>query len=224
MSPTPLLAAVGLAWSPPNKAEVLRKVDFELASGQMVWLAGPSGAGKSTLLRMLNGLLTPSRGEVRFQGRPLADYPPPKLRRQVALVAQQPLMVAETVRAELTLSFDFRAAAGSQAPDDASLRAGLDGLGLAQLGLDDPVADLSVGQKQRLTFLRALLTKPEVLLLDEPLAGLDPESRTQLEQAAQDFAVGGGGVIMVSHLPPGGAGDSQRAVVLRDGVVSEARP
>lgn len=220
----PLLRAQGVAWSPPGKPPVLAGVDLDLWPGQVVWLSGPSGSGKSTLLRILNRLLTPEAGEILVGGRPAEGLAVPLLRRRVALVGQQPVMVAEAVREELVASFAFKAAGGAAPPDDSRLAELMAGLALHGVGLTDGTAGLSVGQKQRVCLLRSLLMKPEVLLLDEPVSGLDAEARSLVEQAAGRFAQAGGAVLMASHLPPTVGDAPLRQVAIQAGRLNEVVP
>ena len=137
-------------------------------------VVGPSGAGKSTLLRLLNRLADPDRGEISFRSRPLRDYEPLALRREVSLVPQLPALLDGTV--ESNLRYAARLAGEELDVGETLARAGLDP-GFA--GRD--VSKLSVGEQQRAMLARALAQRPAVLLLDEPTSALDHAARDAVE-------------------------------------------
>jgi len=158
-------------------------------------LVGPSGAGKSTLLRLLNRLADPDRGEISYRGRPLSDYEPLALRREVSLVPQLPALLEGTVEANLRYAAGL---AGEELDLEETLaRAGLDS---SFAGRD--VAKLSVGEQQRAMLARALAQRPAVLLLDEPTSALDHAARDAVEatlarlRAESDLSL-----VLVSHDP-----------------------
>lgn len=158
-------------------------------------IVGPSGAGKSTLLRLLNRLADPDRGEIDYRGRPLADYEPLALRREVALVPQLPALLAGTVQSNLRYAAEL---AGEELDADRTLAlAGLD----ASFGERD-VSKLSVGEQQRAMLARALAQRPAVLLLDEPTSALDHAARDKIEAALaelrRELEIS---VVLVSHDP-----------------------
>jgi len=137
-------------------------------------IVGPSGAGKSTLLRLLNRLADPDRGEIFYRGRPLGDYEPLALRREVSLVPQLPALLEGTVESNLRYAAEL---AGEELDVEETLaRAGLDP---SFAGRD--VAKLSVGEQQRAMLARALAQRPAVLLLDEPTSALDHAARDAVE-------------------------------------------
>lgn len=207
-------------YSPPGAGEVLAGVELSAAAGELLWISGPSGGGKSTLLRLMNRLLSPAAGSISFLDRDLQAWPPTELRRKAALLPQTPVMVPGDVRANLLLPFTLKAAGGAAPPGDGELARLLDGVGLTGVGLDQPAGELSVGQQQRISLLRVLMMSPAALLLDEPVAALDDDSREQVEGKARDFAAGGGLVVMVSHQSPDG-GSGARALRLAGGVLEE---
>jgi putative ABC transport system ATP-binding protein len=138
-------------------------------------VAGPSGAGKSTLLRLLNRLADPDRGAVRHRGADVRERDPLELRREVCLVPQLPAPCEGTVADNVCLGPRL---AGREANVERTLQlAGLDG-GFA----DREARRLSVGEQQRVMLARALALEPSVLLLDEPTAALDPETRGAVEE------------------------------------------
>jgi ABC-2 type transport system ATP-binding protein len=157
-------------------------------------LLGPNGAGKSTLLRVLCGLTAPSRGEVRILGQvPRRDI---ALNRRVGLVPQQealfdPLRAVEFVRLAAELH-------GVAEPGAAAVRA----LGFVELDPEDkrPVRTYSKGMRQRVKVAQALVHDPEVVLLDEPLEGLDPRQRLNMIRLFRGLADEGRTVLISSHV------------------------
>ena len=188
---------VSFAW--PGGRTVLKDQTFTIPDGSFAVVRGPSGAGKSTLLRMMNRLEEPQRGVILYRGNPLADYHPARLRQRVAYLQQMPVVVDVTVRETLLMPFKFSVNKGLKPPSDDDLSARLEGVHLDMVELDERAGALSVGQRQRLSLLRALMTGPDVLLLDEPTASLDSVSQEVVEQMAEQLCTDGVTVIMVTH-------------------------
>jgi len=192
------LSALDFTW--PDGAPCLSGIDFIVTRGEFVLLKGPSGGGKSTLLRVLARLEQPASGGLLYQGESLDFLPPEHYRREVCLIQQTPCIVSGSVRDNLLLPFSFRANRELNPPADDALRQGLDSLLLSGVSLDMAAKKLSVGQRQRLCLLRAMLLGPQVMLLDEPTSALDPESRRVVEDTAERLCAElGVTVLLVSH-------------------------
>lgn len=215
-----LLRLEEVSWRSPDGRLVLDQVSLSLAPGELAWLRGPSGGGKSSLLRLVNRLAEPSEGLINLLGKPLAAWEPPQLRRHVGLLSQSPVMLPGTVEHNLNLAFGFKAAHGQAAPDQAALRAALDRLALEGVELNASAQGLSLGQRQRLALTRLLLLEPQVLLLDEPVSALDPESKQLVEATAVAQAGEGKAVLLVSHQPPPQA-HAMRRLILEQGRLRE---
>jgi ABC-type multidrug transport system ATPase subunit len=162
--------------------------DFDVDAGACIVIQGPSGAGKSVLLRMLADL-DPHTGQALLDGQPADGMPAPSWRARVVYQAAEPAWWEPTPG----LHFDAAQRAGA--------RARLDALGLRADILDDDVQHLSTGERQRLALLRSLARAPQVLLLDEPTAALDPDGVTRVESLLQSCRQGGMTILMVSHSP-----------------------
>jgi heme exporter protein A len=169
-------------------------VDLRLERGQSLAVLGPNGSGKSTLLRILAGLLRPSGGEVSVLGcsLPKETY---RLRGRVGYLGHEPLLYRDLSPRE---NLELAAALHGRDPElwDPRIDALLEAVGMTTRS-GDRVAELSAGMRQRVDICRALLHEPDLLLLDEPDAHLDPEARRRV---ARLIAAGNGRTrVLVSH-------------------------
>jgi tungstate transport system ATP-binding protein len=163
----------------------LQGVDLRIAPGERVALIGANGSGKSTLLRVLHGLLRPSAGTVLRDGT-----------MRQAMVFQRPFALRISALANVALALWLRGTRWKAAREQA-----LDALGrvdLAAIALRN-ARTLSGGQLQRLALARAWSLQPDVLLLDEPTASLDPHAKREVEALMAEFAVSGTTLVFASH-------------------------
>ncbi|WP_028100939.1 energy-coupling factor ABC transporter ATP-binding protein [Pseudoduganella violaceinigra] len=181
-------------------SEGLRGCNLSLGAGRRHALLGANGAGKTTLLEHLNGLLRPSAGQLRWHGKPY-DYGRAglsELRRRVGLVFQNPDRQLFSALVEEDVSFGPL----NLGLDDATVRARV-ASALEAVGLDGygrrPVHHLSFGQKKRVCIAGVLAMEPEVLLLDEPMAGLDAPMQVELEALLDRLAARGVTTILSTH-------------------------
>lgn len=178
-------------------------VDLSLADGACLCLSGPSGAGKSRLLRAIADL-DPHRGELVLDSRPSEEFSPCEWRRRVGLLPAESGWWSERV--------------GDHFDDSISSET------VATLGFDAEIFDesvdhLSSGQKQRLALLRLLANQPDILLLDEPTANLDPANTRRVETLLARTIRGGATLLWVSHDPAQIARVSTRHQVMRNGLL-----
>ncbi len=185
----PRIAVQDLTTKPGDDgAPILRGVSLAIAPGERVVLTGPSGAGKSTLLRCMV-LLEPHQGRVLLDGEPVGPERVRELRRRVGYLAQRPVPIDDTIAANL--AFPRQAAGDGRATGDVldadAQRALLDRLGLDGMDHDRRFDALSGGEQQRVALVRTLTVGPEVLLLDEPTASLDPENVEAVVELLSDW-------------------------------------
>lgn len=171
---------------------VVEDVSFDVRPGRVTGFLGPNGAGKTTTLRLLLGLLRPTGGSALFWGRPFHELPRPA-RRVGAALHPGAFVGGRTGRNHLRCFADPAACPPGRVDELLELV----GLGSAA---DRPVAGYSTGMRQRLALATALLGDPELLVLDEPLNGLDPEGILWLRHFLRAFADAGKTVLVSSHL------------------------
>ncbi|MBJ6749970.1 ATP-binding cassette domain-containing protein [Geomonas sp. Red421] len=179
--------------------KLLDGISFAAKAGEITAIIGPSGGGKSTLIRLINRLTDPSAGRITIGGTDIATMDPLELRRLVALVPQKPFMFEGTVLDNLQMPFRYR-----HVPPPAAQSAEVtEVLALARLDrdlLERDARSLSLGQQQRVGVARALITKPQVLLLDEPTSALDRRTSDELAATLREICHGRKlTMIMVTH-------------------------
>lgn len=180
-----------------DQRTVLDIDSLDIQRGEVFALVGPSGSGKSTLLRLLNLLETPSGGSLEFEGNRFENgmEAPLELRRRVTTVFQRPMLLNRSVLDNVTYGLSLRRAGDVQAR---GLRA-LAEVGLAQLSRQR-ARTLSGGEAQRVALARALVLQPDVLLLDEPTANLDPYNVGMIESISRRLNhETGTTVVLVTH-------------------------
>jgi zinc transport system ATP-binding protein len=225
VAPSPLLEArdIGFGY---GREPVLDDVSLRLTSGEFVALVGPNGSGKSTLLKVLLGLLRPDAGEAllfgersdRFRERWRIGYVP----QRPAVASEVPATVREiVVGGRLSHRGWWRPPAR---PDREAVDHAIESVGLAGLA-DRPIAELSGGQQQRAFIARAFASDPELLLLDEPIAGVDAESQRRFRDSLTHLiSQHGAGVLLVSHELSAVADEVDRVIVLKRTVLFDGAP
>jgi len=202
-----------------HSVKALDDITLTIDQGEFIGIAGHTGSGKSTLIQHFNGLLKPTEGEVYFEGEDIYEkkYDRKKLRRKIGMVFQYPehQLFADTVFDDVcfgpkNLGYDRK---------QAELNAYA---ALKQVGLEDeyfyqaPFA-MSGGQKRKAAIAGVLAIKPEIIILDEPTAGLDPGAQKDVLGILRDLHKSGTTVIMVSHNMDHIAEYAERAIVLDKG-------
>lgn len=199
----------------------LRDVTLSIEEGEFLALAGRSGSGKSTFVRHLNGLLRADSGDIKYRGQPIyaKKYPLGKLRQKVGLVFQYPehQLFSRTVLDDVAFGPKNMGADKSQAEDMA--RKALEKVGIGEELFSSSPYELSGGQMRRVAIAGVLAMGPELLVLDEPTAGLDPYSKRQLFALLREMQGNGTTIILVSHSMEEISEYADRVVVFLDGTV-----
>ena len=195
-----LIRAEGLAYAYPGGVPALDGLDLEIETGRRLAILGPNGAGKTTLLLHLNGTLKPARGRILIDGRPVGHDRAGLIawRRRVGLVLQDAddQLFAPSVAEDVSfgpMNLDL-----PEAEVRARVEAALAALDVADLA-DRPTHMLSFGQKKRVAIAGAVAMRPEVLLLDEPTAGLDARSAKRLLATLAELERAGTTLVFTTH-------------------------
>jgi ABC-2 type transport system ATP-binding protein len=199
-----------------GRVVAVEDVSFSVGEGQLVGLLGPNGAGKTTTVSIIAGLVTPDRGQVLVAGRPLAGDTDPGKRR-IGLVPQD-LAVYDELSARSNLQFFGALYALSGAALDAAIHSALTLVGLADRA-GDAVKTFSGGMKRRLNLAAGLLHDPDVLLLDEPTVGVDPQSRNAIFDNLELLKSRGKALLYTTHYMEEAERLADRIVVIDRGRV-----
>jgi ABC-2 type transport system ATP-binding protein len=198
-----------------GKNTVIRDLTVSVPRGSVTGLLGPSGCGKTTLIRSIAGIQIIKSGTVTVLDGPAGT---PAAREKVGYVTQ-----ASSVYPDLTVMQNLRYFAAITDSDDAAVSEAIDNVGLADK-VDALVADLSGGQRTRVSLAAALLADPELYLLDEPTVGLDPVLRRDLWQLFHRLATQGKTLLVSSHVMDE-AGRCDRVLLMREGqIIADATP
>jgi cobalt transport protein ATP-binding subunit len=211
----PALLVDQLAFAYPDGHQALFGVNLRIEPGERVALLGPNGAGKTTLVLHLNGILQAGSGRVEIAGLPVAEANLREIRRRVGIVFQDPddQLFMPTVRDDVAFgpaNFGLRGDALA-----ARVRDALDAVGMTEHADRSPL-HLSGGQRRRVALATVLACEPEILVLDEPSANLEPVARRELAEVLLGL---GRTMLMVTHDLPYALQVCQRSLLIDGGVV-----
>lgn len=177
--------------------DILEIEELTINESEITCIVGRSGGGKSTFLRLLNNMVSADKGEILFKGESIEKYNPIKLRREVLMLPQNPVIFSGTIRDNFTITLNYN---NEYAMADENYDKILEKVGLKEQALDDEAEKLSGGEKQRLALARILILDPDILLLDEPSSALDEETeRLIIEMVVKCIKDKSGTLIMVTH-------------------------
>ena len=179
------------------EAKILRNVDISLYPGKCILLTGNNGSGKTTLLKIIAGLETPSHAEIAFSGK-IQSWKSTirSVRKEIIYLHQQPYLLSGTVESNVSYGLRFTSLNRKQIRE--LVKEALEWAGLANVAKNQ-AKTLSGGVQQRVAFTRAWILNPKVLLLDEPLANMDIESREQALDLLKRMKSDGMSIVITSH-------------------------
>jgi len=193
-----------------NGRDVLNIDSLDISRGETLTVVGPNGAGKSTLLLALAHLLKPARGDIQFDGRSITRWNDLEYRRKISFVFQAPLLMDMSVEQNVALGLRFR-----------RVSQWIKAMGIESLS-KRRAGQLSGGEAQRVSLARAFVLEPELLLLDEPFAALDPPTRTKLlEDLSKILGEDHRTAVFVTHNLNEAAKLSHRIAVVVGGVLRQ---
>lgn len=217
-----MLKAQKISWQKSNKT-ILKDIDFVLQPGECLGLIGPNGSGKSSLLKILALLEPPSSGDIWFQGQHIPRKVSLDIRRRIAIVFQEALLLDTTVWENIAIGLKIRGVPKSEIKTRVTYW--LEQFGIVHLA-KQPARCLSGGEAQRVSLARALVLDPDILFLDEPFSALDAPTKEALRtDLAKIFRTTKVTTVLVSHDFDDILRLAQRTLVLIQGqIVADASP
>ncbi len=218
-----LLEVNGLAHRYPDGTEALRDIHCVIRRGEFVAILGQNGSGKTTLVKHLNGILTPSAGDIRLHGKSLRGQPASVLSRRVGLVFQNPdhQIFAERIWDEV--AFGPRLQGLAEGAVAVRVEEALEAVGLAGMGDLDPFI-LTKGTRQRIAVASTLATKPEVIILDEPTTGLDHAELQGMMALIRRLNEAGHTILIITHAMDIAAAYARRVILMQEGRILRDGP
>lgn len=191
-----LLQFKNVYFNSDNKT-ILKNISITVDRGDFISIVGPSGSGKSTFLKLCNHLISPTSGSITFKDRNIFEYNPIELRKNIVYCFQTPYLFGDTVRENINFPFLIR----NLKPDTQKIHELFSVFHMSTSFLDKDVKNLSGGETQRISLIRSLLFKPEILLLDEITSALDVNNAKIVENVIVSLNKEGITVLWVTHNP-----------------------
>ena len=178
-----------------NNQSILKEVTLSIDSGGYISIVGPSGSGKSTFLKLCSNLISPSEGSILYKEKSIEEYNPTDLRKDISYCFQTPHLFGNTVMDNISFSYSIR----NMTLDINRVEELLDMFNLSSNYLNKNITNLSGGEIQRISLIRNLLFKPEILLLDEVTSALDMENTLIVEDVMDLLNKSGVTILWVTH-------------------------
>ena len=212
---TPIISAVGL-YKDYGGLRAVNGIDFEVMPGEIFGMLGPNGAGKTTTMRMLACISPVTAGELKIDGLNVMEHPR-QVRDRIGVVAQQDGLDPDiNVKQNLIIYARFFGMAGRRAEERACEMLEFFAL---ESKADEGIHTLSGGMKRRLTLARAFMTRPRIVILDEPTTGLDPQSRNRVWEQLERIKAAGATILMSTHYMEEAAALCDRLVIMDHGKI-----
>lgn len=196
MIPLSLLEFKNVSYRGKDKT-ILQNVSFQVEPGDFVSIVGPSGSGKSTILRLSCNLISPTEGNIFFDGIDYQQYKPTELRKNIIYCFQSPYLFGTTVMENLTFPYKIR----NMEPDFSRIHTLFEKFHMSSDYLERDVFNLSGGEKQRIALIRSMIFVPKILLLDEITSALDVDNTLLVEEVIQSWNKEGLTVLWITHNP-----------------------
>ena len=199
--------------------DILEIDNLEIYQGEITCIVGRSGGGKSTFLKLLNNMISVKKGNIRFKGENIEEYNPIKLRREILMLPQNPVIFSGTIRDNFTITLQYN---DLELQNDQRYNELLKKVGLSNQNLDSSAEKLSGGEKQRLALARILLLDPNTLLLDEPSSALDEETEELIIDMVVNFInEKNGTLVMVTHSKEIAKRYADRIITINEGSLDQ---
>jgi len=199
--------------------DILQIDKLKISEGEITCIIGKSGGGKTTFLKLLNNMISPDNGTIKFKDKSIDHYNPIELRREVLMLPQEPILFESTIRDNFSLTLEYNDQ--YEMPDEKYKKI-LKKVGLNTHKLDEKADNLSGGEKQRLALARILLLDPNILLLDEPSSALDEETeKLIIEMVVECIKHKNDTLVMVTHSPDIANKYGDRIVTINSGKIDK---
>lgn len=199
--------------------EILKIEELKINEGEITCIIGKSGGGKTTFLKLFNNMISPDNGLIKYKNKKIDEYNPIKLRREVLMLPQEPILFEKTIRDNFSLTLDYNDQ--YEMSDEKYIKI-LKKVGLKEHKLDEEANKLSGGEKQRLALARILLLDPDILLLDEPSSALDEETeKLIIEMVVDCIRNKNGTLVMVTHSPNIANKYGDRIITINEGKIDK---
>ena len=200
--------------------DILNINNLKIAENKITCIVGKSGGGKTTFLKLLNNMISPDSGTIKFKGKDLIDFNPIKLRREVPMLPQNPVIFSGTIKENFDLALKY---ADKSQKNENEYKDMLDTVGLTEQKLNRSTGDLSGGEKQRVALARILLLEPTILLLDEPSSALDEKTEDLIIKTVVNYIKRKNGtLIMVTHSTQIASKYGDRIVTINNGKIENS--
>lgn len=178
-----------------DSSEILKDISLKVESGDFISIVGPSGSGKSTLLRLCGNLISPTLGDIFFEGKNYQDYKAVDLRKNIVYCFQTPYLFGESVMENIEFPYRVR----NIKPDITRIKSLFSMFDLSDTYLSRDVKNLSGGETQRIALIRSILFMPKILLLDEVTSALDANNTLIVENVIASLHAEGSTILWVTH-------------------------
>ncbi|ALM57908.1 MULTISPECIES: ABC transporter ATP-binding protein [Staphylococcus] len=196
---------------------IIDNINLKIEKGDTIAIIGPSGSGKSTLLRLLNNLISPTQGDIYFNGKAYEQIKPESLRMDISYLLQESDLFDLTIGDNMA----FPAVVREDKFDRKRAKKLLKAVGLGHYNFNTSVEHLSGGERQRITIARQLMYKPQILLLDEATSALDTQNSEKVEDLIFKLADEGVAILWITHSTNQSIRHFQKRIRIVDGKIDK---